>query len=240
MKKTALLIGNSSGLEGVIKDLHDWHHFLTSSIGGAWNQNEIILTENPSKRDLLNYVRVIRGEFDFAIIVYTGHGGYDRGTVLEINGKGETINETDLLGIAPKQISVFDCCRVGNKTPLNESLRSFSMGGILHNKKYIRAVYEKRIEQAINQQIRLYACDIGETAEDTKDGALYIQNLLNSAKIPTNSNETDEVFNTVEEVHRNARLLTCIESKFKQNPRAVLPKCLSHQKLILSINLDNL
>ena len=240
MKKIALLIGNSSDLEGVIKDLHDWHHFLTSSIGGAWNQDEIILSENPSKRNLLNCVRAIRGKFDFAIIVYTGHGGYDRETILEINGKGETINETDLLDIAPKQISVFDCCRVGNKNPLNESQRSFAMGGILYNKEHIRAVYEKRIEQAINQQIRLYACSIGETAEDTKDGALYIQNLLSSAKKPANSNMKDERFNTVEEVHRNARLLTCIESQFKQNPSAVLPKCLSHQKLILSINLGNM
>lgn len=236
MKRIALLIGNSSGLEGVIKDLHDWHHFLTSSIGGAWNQDEIILLKNPSKFDLLNCIKGIRGKFDFAITVYTGHGGYDRETILEINGKGETINETDLLYIAPKQISVFDCCRVGNDTPLNESLRSFSMGGILHNKEYVRAVYEKGIEQAINQQIRLYACCIGETAEDTKDGALYIQNLLFSAR----RHSSLKVFNTVEDVHRHASFLTYVKSNFKQNPSAVLPKCLSDQKLILSINLDNI
>lgn len=240
MRRIALLIGNSSGLVGVIKDLHDWHHFLTSSIGGAWNQDEIILFRNPSKVDLLNHIKVVRDKFDFAIIVYTGHGGYDRETILEINGKGETINETDLLGIAPKQISVFDCCRVGNDTPLNESLRSFSMGGILHNKEYVRAVYEKRIKQAINQQIRLYACSIGETAEDTKDGALYIQNLLFSTKRLSSLKKKDEMFNTVEDVHNNASLLTHLESKGKQNPSAVLPKCLSHQKLILSINLDNI
>ena len=240
MKRVALLIGNSSSLVGVIKDLHDWHHFLTSSIGGAWNQDEIILLKNPSKFDLLNCIKGIRGKFDFAIIVYTGHGGYDRETIFEINGKGETINETDLLDIAPKQISVFDCCRVGNDTPLNESLRSFSMGGILHNKEYVRAVYEKRIEQAINQQIRLYACCIGETAEDTKDGALYIQNLLFSARRPPNLKKKYEMFNTVEDVHCRARFLTLIKSNFKQNPSAALPKCLSHQKLILSINLDNI
>lgn len=240
MRRIALLIGNSSGLVGVIKDLHAWHHFLTSSIGGAWNQDEIILWQNPSKVDLLNHIKVVRDKFDFAIIVYTGHGGYDRETILEINGKGETINETDLLDIAPKQISVFDCCRVSNDTSLNESLRSFSMGGILHNKEYVRAVYEERIKQAIKQQIRLYACSIGETAKDTENGALYIQNLLFSARRFSSLKKKDEVFNTVEDVHRYARFLTCVKSDFKQNPSAVLPKCLSDQKLILSINLDNI
>lgn len=240
MRRIALLIGNSSGLVGVIKDLHDWRHFLTSNIGGAWSQDEITLLENPSRFDLLNYIKGIRDKFDFAIIVYTGHGGYDRETILEINGKGETINETDLLGIAPKQISVFDCCRVGNDTPLNESQISFSMGGTFYNKEYVRAVYEKKIKQAINQQICLYACSIGETAEDTENGALYIQNLLYYAKRLCRSNKKDEKFNTVEDVHRHANRLTNFKSKFKQHPSAVLPKCLSHQKLILSINLDNI
>ena len=41
--------------------------------------------------------------------------------------------------------------------------------------------YEARIMQAIAQQVSLYACSIGESALDTENGGMYINNLLKSA-----------------------------------------------------------
>lgn len=239
MRRIALLIGNSDGLEGVKIDLVEWEKFLISPIGGAWERNEIKMIMNPQKCELLNYINEIRKTkaYDFAIVVYSGHGGYDRNTILEINEQEESIDETDLYSIAPRQISVFDCCRslVDGSEPINESQRTFSSGGILPNLQKIRNAYNQRIMQAIPQQICLYACSIGEMALDTENGALYIQTLLRQAKLFPNNEE----FRTVEEIHKEASELTRTKGLFKkhtQHPAASLPKCLTRQKLTLSIN----
>lgn len=239
MRKIALLIGNSDGLEGVKTDLFEWKKFLTSPKGGAWEHDEIEMIMNPQRSELLSHINKLRKTkvYDFAIVVYSGHGGYDRNTILEINEQEETIDETDLYSIAPRQISVFDCCRslVDGHEPINESQRTFSSGGILPNLQMIRIAYNRRIMQAIPQQICLYACRIGEMALDTENGALYIQTLLRQAKLFPNNEE----FRTVEEIHKKASELTYIKGLLKkhtQHPAASLPKCLTSQKLILSIN----
>ena len=124
MKRIALLIGNSNGLEGVKKDLSAWKKFLLSPKGGAWKLKEIRTIMNPPKQELLCSIEKLKYEgYDLATVVYSGHGGYDKSTILEINKREETINETDLLWIAPRQISVFDCCRclVREDEPINES-----------------------------------------------------------------------------------------------------------------------
>lgn len=241
MKKIALLIGNSNGLEGVKTDLFEWKKFLISPMGGAWKHDEIEMIMNPQRSELLSHINELRKTkaYDFAIVVYSGHGGYDRQTILEINRQGETINETDLYFIAPRQISVFDCCRslVDGYEPIYESQRTFSTGGILSNLQKIRNAYNQRIRLAIPQQVCLYACRIGETALDTESGALYIQTLLRQAKLFPNNEE----FRTVEEIHKDASRLTYIKGLLKkhtQHPAASLPKCLTRQKLILSINPD--
>lgn len=244
MKKIALLIGNSNGLEGVKIDLFEWKRFLMSAEGGAWMSSEIETFMNPRRDELLRYINGLRRthEYDFAIVVYSGHGGYSKGTILEINEREETIMENDLLSIASRQISVFDCCRslVDGNESINESqIRGFSNNGINAKIQAIRNAYNQRIMQAIPQQICLYACRIGETALDTENGALYIQTLLQQARqIPR-----EKAFRTAEEIHQYASELTSIKGLMKehtQHPTANLPKCLTSQKLILSINPNNI
>jgi len=113
--------------------------------------------------------------------------------------------------------------------------RAGDLASILTNLQKIRNAYNQRIRLAIPQQVCLYACRIGETALDTESGALYIQTLLWQAKLFPNNEE----FRTVEEIHKNASELTYIKGLLKkhtQHPAASLPKCLTSQKLILSIN----
>ena len=79
---------------------------------------------NPERIILLSCINGIKDRRpDFAIIVFSGHGAYQRHTILEINENGDTISENDLIGIAPRQISVFDCCRevVVKEEALSES-----------------------------------------------------------------------------------------------------------------------
>lgn len=236
MKRVALLIGNSNGLPGVKKDIANWKHFLQSDQGGQWYEEEIIIAMNPPKAELLLTIeRIKRTNPDFAIVVFSGHGAYQRGTILEINGKDETINENDLIGISTRQISAFDCCRnilIEKSADSSVKMRMFSYGGKVDIKN-IRPYYEKRIMNAIEQQVRLYACSIGESALDTEDGALYMKNLLSCSLQITSD------YKLIGIAHEEASNLTtqeAIRKQHQQHPAAILPKCISNQQLIISIN----
>lgn len=238
MNRKALLIGNSNGLPGVKKDILHWYYFLKSDIGGIWFSSEIDIEMNPSKLSLLSKVNAIRGKFDFIIVVFSGHGAYNRSTILEINNNGECISENDLKNLAPRQISVFDCCRE-NYTQQDEILNEsnsycFLLKSGAHS--YIRQFYETRIMKAIPQQISLYACSIGESAYDSNYGGYYTKNFLCS----TNIFIDNQPFSTVGIIHQAAAVRTKSEVLEKENkhqkPDAFLPKCLSSQQLIISVN----
>lgn len=236
MNRKALLIGNSNGLSGVKKDISNWHSYLMSDIGGKWFPSEIDVEMNPSKISLMSKINMLKNRYDFVIVVYSGHGAYSKGTILEINSKEEYVYESDLKGIAPRQISVFDCCRgvVTMQDSIEESLRNMSVKNQFTLN--IRQDYENRIMQAIPQQISLYACSIGESAYDSNEGGYYTKNLLKS----TNLFVDEQRFLTVGMAHQPGALRTTSEVFEKENaiqrPDAFLPKCITSQQLIISIN----
>lgn len=231
MKRKALLIGNTHGLQGVQTDLERFATFLRSQKGGAWNSSEIATIENPSKSALLQKIQVLKVEkLDYLVVLFSGHGGHQRQTVLELNGNGETISEKSLQDIATRQLNIYDCCRVTQQ----EVLKGLAMDSLTErieaSKSDIRERYEARIMQAIPQQVQLYACSIGEYSYDTSDGAVYLGNLLSAARsIPASSN-----FKLVGDAHVEAKA-TVSKLKPGQNPDASLPKCLSSQQLVISM-----
>lgn len=237
MKRRALLIGNTNGLPGVPVDISKYTSFLKSDFGGQWNEeNEIITKMNPSKSDLLNTIWTIKNEKpDFAIIVFSGHGAYKKGTILEINKNEEFIYESDLSFISTRQISIFDCCRNIIPTTLNENKALRGVSNFSKSYSLLRKIYDDRILQAIEQQVSLYACDINESALDTSNGGLYSSNLINCSK-PTLEND----FKLVGNAHQDAAALTTnaawITRLHKQTPIAVLPRCISSFQLIIGIN----
>ncbi len=236
MNRKALLIGNSNGLSGVKKDISNWESFLTSDIGGKWFPSEIDVEMNPSKISLMSKINTMKQRYDFVLLVYSGHGAYSQGTILEINSNEEYVFESDLKGIAPRQISVFDCCLgiVTMQDSIKESIKNLSVKNQFTSN--IRQDYETRIMQAIPQQISLYACSIGESAYDSNDGGYYTKNLLKS----TNLFVDEQRFLTVGMAHQAGALKTTSEvfekEKAIQRPDAFLPKCITSQQLIISIN----
>lgn len=236
MRRRALLFGNSKGLGGVKKDIVNFKAFLLGNHGGAWYDREIDVLMNPSRALLMDTIRRIKAEEnDFIITMFSGHGGYQRGTVLEINGDGDVIMDSDLWNLAPKQISIYDCCRaVSDYTEEREILnevRSFSRDD---EKLAARHFYESRIGSAVAQQNKLYACSIGQCAYDNgEEGAYYLKNFIYRAKTVIGS------YGLVGDVHEVAAQDTYIEVKVRENaiqePVANLPKLLSSQQLIISI-----
>ena len=111
MKRKALLFGNTTAA-GAQNDLLNWVYFLKSGRGGVWWDSEIQILSNPSKAYLQAWLKIIKdGGYDFVLVAYAGHGGWIRSTILEINPNGETIDEVDLKGLAPREILALDCCR---------------------------------------------------------------------------------------------------------------------------------
>ena len=60
-----------------------------SEFGGQWYDSEISLEINPTRSGLLSKISALKSEKpDFAFVVYSGHGAFSRGTVLETNKDG--------------------------------------------------------------------------------------------------------------------------------------------------------
>ncbi|NHQ86280.1 caspase family protein [Iodobacter sp. HSC-16F04] len=229
MHKKALLIGNSRGLSGVKIDIFKTLNFLKSDVGGSWNDNEIVVLNNPSRNVLLRKTEELReNNLDYFFCMFSGHGAFERNTILEINEKEECITEDNLHGISSRQLNIFDCCR-GVLSGIPALEERYIVKASTDN---VRLRYERRIMQANPQEVRLYSCSIGESSYDTENGAIYLGNLLNSAS------QIDGEYKTVSAVHNEARLSTIAATrsyKDAQTPTAVLAKCLSQQELIFSI-----
>ncbi|KAA6318059.1 hypothetical protein EZS27_031881 [termite gut metagenome] len=240
MKRKAILFGNTNGLQGVSVDLLNYEKFLQLSEGGAWDDNEIITLPNPSKWQLKALIASAKLDAtDFVFVVYSGHGGYNRSTILEINGEGETIDEKDLWNIAPRQITILDCCRgtESELTPIEKSVKSLNDSIVGSTRSLIRTAYNKRIMSASIQQVKLYSCSIGETSIDTgrNGGGLYTKNLFQAIN--------DSVYAdylTINDAHAKACIYTSQEAKEKhnheQNPDSSVIRCSHSQQLIVGIN----
>lgn len=237
MKRKAILIGNTSGLPGVKVDMRRFRDFLLSNTGGAWYSEEIETLTDVSRAVLVaNLARWKSAGLDYSIVLFSGHGGQSRKeTVLELNKNGETIDESALRGIAPRQLSIYDCCRCYLEPIAKSESRYISMNAaFMESTSTVRLRYENRIMQAIPQQARLYSCSVGQVSYDSPDGGIYLCNLLTAA------NNYDNGFKLVGTAHEEAQAATLrhslTKSDGKQTAECVLPKCLTQQQLVLSIN----
>ena len=198
---------------------------------------------NPEKIALLSCIKAIKdSKPDFAIIVFSGHGAYRRSmsTVLEINKQKEKIDENNLIGIAPRQISVFDCCRevLSEKLlELQNPVQIFAEGGVMQLN--IRPYYDNRMMEAMPQQICLYACSVGESAVDIKRGGIYTDNLLRCSS----SFRSSECYKLVKDAHNEASYWTrtaALTSYGLQHPELIFKtECPSEPQLIIGINPES-
>jgi hypothetical protein len=235
MKRKAVLIGNTSGLPGVQVDITRFSSFLTSNIGGAWYESEIDVLQNERKSNLLQKIDALKKQsFDYLIVLFSGHGGQLRQTILELNSSGETIEETALRGIATRQLNVYDCCRAFPSGVTKRAMDALSASFSESANPYRRR-FDDRIMQATPQQALLYSCSIGQVSYDSSNGGVYLGNLLKAAQTIT----YDQQFKLVGAAHEEAIPPTVAnsekEKQGRQVPDAVLAKCLSSQQLIISL-----
>ncbi|MDL2228400.1 caspase family protein [Bacteroidales bacterium OttesenSCG-928-K03] len=235
MKRRAILIGNTNGLQGVSVDLQNYKNFLKSKKGGAWLDNEITIIENKTEHILMaNILNIrIKENPDFVFLVFSGHGGCVRNkTILELK-ENEFIDEGRLLNIAKRQITIVDCCRGVDSEQKGDSIEMFASGGTIGDK--IRQLYDDRIMKSDKQQVIIYSCSIGETSIDTGlSGGLYTKNLLEAI-----NNISFEDYLTINHAHEIAAKNTteeAIKLNHNQNPDSRVVRCFFNRQLIIAIN----
>jgi len=236
MKRRALLFGNTGGLNGVKVDLDNYCKFLLSDTGGQWYEDEITILMNPTRNLLLSTITALKFQQpDYVIVIFSGHGAYSRGTVLELNSNGDCVNEAELRNIAPRQLLIFDCCRnviVESALEQKTSARSAFLGDL---SSPIRQMYNIRIMQSIEQQSSLYACSIGESSYDTNKGGVYSISFLSSLT-PEYNQRFKLVSSAQEEASPKTTSLAWALYSRRQVPDQTIPRCLASQQLIISIN----
>ncbi len=235
MKRKALLIANTSGLQGVKVDISKFTAFLKSNLGGAWFDSEIQVIANESKFNLQKKIDEIRKQSnDYTVVLFSGHGGYQRKTILEINSSGETIEETVLANLSKRQLNIYDCCRSMISEPTTKLAMDSLTARFSESVNTYRQRFDARIMQADEQLASLYSCSIGQVSYDTSNGGVYLSNLLTAA----NNIPYTEQFKLVGVAHDEARAATILESKNAgrtQEPDAVLAKSLSFKQLVISL-----
>ena len=235
MNRKALLLGNTKGLPGVQIDLNNMYQFLLSNTGGAWYPDEILKYENISRSALdLLLLSYKQAKLDYFFIYFSGHGGYIRNTVLSLNSNNETINEYELVGFSERQLNIYDCCRYIEEeqkvAKSMDSMRAFSESSAYN----YRLQYEKRIMAAKPQQVCLYACSVGEYANDTRNGGVYTQNLLLMAQ------KSSTQFKLVSTAHYEACNPTSLATNKTQNPDCLIPRLQDDDQLIISLHPQRL
>lgn len=226
MKRKALIIGCSGDekeyLPGVKKDVSNYTKFLSNGIGGQWYESEIISLLDASNGSITEAIRTIKMQNnDFVFIVFSGHGDYStahRCRRLHTN-KGQYILEKELWGIAKKELLIIDSCagKVNDIKVTTVALNAMALDEKLGiYKKNYRKEYETSIEQCLNQEIYLYACDINEFSSDTSKGGLFSKNILEAAY----NNRRFDVLNSLV-AHEIASDNVSRESRNKQNPQYI-------------------
>ena len=228
MEKRLAIIANDRGVPGVKIDIAKYKAFFRSSYGGGWSDSEITTMLNVSRTRLRSKIAEYKLlDLDYLIVVFSGHGGQERETILEINAQEETILESELHDIAVRQLNIYDCCRCYSEV-LTESVKN-RLETKLFSTINVRAKYEQRIMQAIPQIVRLYACSVGEKAYDLGEGGIYSKHLLENAI------QMQSQYKYVGDAHVEAKQQTT-EEEPKQHPDSVIPRCLTKQQLIIAIN----
>lgn len=225
VKKIAYLLGNTNGLPGIEKDLTSFQTFLRSGMGGAWTKDEILPPQkNISLRELKADFHCIKSEgFDYVLFYFSGHGNHARSTQLYINEQEEHISESELEDLAPKQLSIFDCCRLVERLVLENR---FSSRPLVKNASELDSLYRMRfnrlLQAAAPQHLKLYSCRKGQCSIATGRGSLYTQCLLRTA---IEKSETQNV--SVEEAHDACKgevIVRSVMANLKQEPDM---KCVS-------------
>jgi hypothetical protein len=113
------------------KDIGLVKTYLMSQVGGAFEEDEIILlsTDQIQKEGLIALVK----EVDYSFIYYSGHAGFNNRQIVIPLENDEHIFESELIIENKKQWLFFDCCRT-EKAPIHSPKFDFERFSNIYKK----------------------------------------------------------------------------------------------------------
>jgi hypothetical protein len=193
MKRIALLIGspstkeNGDFLSGVKTDIENIYNFLLSSIGGSWDESEIIkFKPNPSYSEVKPYLDNCQN-VDYAFVYFSGHGytGKDDKARVMFNHQEAPYVIKQLANRAKHQITIIDACRsMPEYIGFDGVVLSESINFPNPNPAFSKALFSEYIAKLPNTRTLLFATSKGRNSIDLGNnyGGLFSTTLLSVVK----------------------------------------------------------
>lgn len=193
-------------LPGARLDARNWHSFLTSDLGGAWDENEIRNFRKPSVCEIRSLL--LQHSRDYVFLAFSGHGfeeySFSSGKYVTKICLNDCEQAVAIDAITPPQLgtSVFDCCRgiegkseaflsanesfVANRrtSTVNTKQSSDEFIEQIKRRRRIREIFLDKIgSMQSHTPVRMHSCSRDESAgEDPNAGGYYTKLLLRGAE----------------------------------------------------------
>lgn len=220
-------VGAENYCEGVNQDVKLYNKFFTSNSGGAWEPEEIELLVRPYSFQVDAALKKLTMT-DYSMVVFCGHG-YSRknGTAMVELRTNCNYDSTKFNQGACKHTVILDCCR-GIYEPIYESAqeRYDLKDSIEHSlaRNQARARFNNAVQDCPTGLVVLYACSIGESAEDDEiKGGIY-SHALRSAAISWSKANIGSGTASVVLMHNTAVQTVSRETGGRQNPKIIKPR----------------
>lgn len=189
MKRRALIIycdDTASGeLSGPPFDNEHYRSFLTSNLGGRWEDSEILSLPNPKASLVTRAVKEFLNGADYTFTIFTGHGflNSDENNRQYLEVADGDISILNLRTTAKRQTLIIDACR-GFHSPSEAILKGFSevYEHLTGDPYSTRLMFNNAVMRAEEGWTVLYAASRNQTALDTDNGAAYLLSLLHTAE----------------------------------------------------------
>lgn len=184
MNKKVLIIGSPlSGrnfLVGVEDDVQNFHRYVTSSIGGVYdNQNEITYLQHPSAITLSTVLKSLEYA-DILTIYFSGHGFRKNNEDYIFLNDNNEVFPVKLLLVNTKRLLVFiDACR----TPIDTRGYGDVISGLGYhfptdNSELAKKLYCSYINQSPLGGVIVFAASENQPSIDTESGGVYTKSLM--------------------------------------------------------------
>ncbi len=247
MKRKVLIIinpgvvGDEHYCKGVYVDRDNYKAYFMSSIGGYWNESEIIIREKPSRGTVLLDL-VSMSDCDYSIVIFCGHGYYSERTMsnmLILNDENQVLDSDKIKQGCTKRLIILDCCRdilpeyAIESEELRKAIRLFdSVSGKRLRPERCKRIYNEWIHNNCPNQIIVgLGCAIDESCGDSSRGGYYSLSLLKAARqIGDDMFENADLMGGGYEVssfvrcHNGSKELVAKISGNKQNPDIEKPR----------------
>ncbi len=192
MNKLLLFLGSSGTnqliIEGIKKDIQNFHSFACSPLGGSWNddESEMIFISDAEITGVNEVIKLLHN-FDYVLLIYSGHGYVEASSgdtkwIL----KGGELSLRKVSSSIIKGVIISDCCRDFDEIALTQSLHKISASeassrtlGAVNS----RACYEKHVMSSRGEVDVLHACGLNQKSGiSAENGSHFISALLRAAE----------------------------------------------------------